>query len=228
MNKQAFIDLGLSDDIITALEKEFDEPSQIQKETIPLMLAEDKDIIGQAQTGTGKTAAFGLPIIEKLSPSKAPVQALVLTPTRELTIQVSEELYTYKGKKPMTITPIYGGQSIEKQRKQLNRPNDIVVGTPGRLIDHLRSKKLDLSQLKYLVLDEADEMLNSGFIEDIDFILSKSNPDRTILLFSATMPPQILNLAKKYMNDYTTVKVKKANVIQSFNGSNLFRSEGVR
>ena len=210
MNKQAFIDLGLSDEIITALEKKgFDEPSQIQKETIPLMLAEDKDIIGQAQTGTGKTAAFGLPIIEKLSPSKAPVQALVLTPTRELTIQVSEELYTYKGKKPMTITPIYGGQSIEKQRKQLNRPNDIVVGTPGRLIDHLRSKKLDLSQLKYLVLDEADEMLNSGFIEDIDFILSKSNPDRTILLFSATMPPQILNLAKKYMNDYTTVKVKK-------------------
>ena len=176
MTDKTFKDLGLSDTILAALDKKgFEKPTDIQAETIPKMLSDDGDIVGQAQTGTGKTAAFGLPIIDLLSPTKDHIQALVLTPTRELTIQVANELHELKGEKPLKITPIYGGQSITKQVQQLRRPNDIVVGTPGRLIDHLKCKKLDLSHIKYIVLDEADEMLTSGFIEDIEFILSHTN-----------------------------------------------------
>jgi ATP-dependent RNA helicase DeaD len=210
MTTTTFRDLGLSEIILKALEKKgFEKPSQIQEETIPLMLSDERDIIGQAQTGTGKTAAFGLPILEKLEPTTDHVQALVLTPTRELTIQVSDELHSLKGEKRLKITPIYGGQSIEKQINQLRRPNDIIVGTPGRLIDHLKNRKIDLSHVKYVVLDEADEMLTTGFLEDIEFILSKTNQDRKTLLFSATMPTQILNLAKNYMKEYATIKAKK-------------------
>jgi len=210
MSKITFKSFGLSDTILAALEKKgFEQPTQIQAETIPLMMSDERDIIGQAQTGTGKTAAFGLPIIEKLDPTTKHVQALVLTPTRELTIQVSAELHALKGSKPLKITPIYGGQSMEKQIQQLRRANDIIVGTPGRLIDHLKRKILDLSHVKYVVLDEADEMLNSGFIEDIELILSKTNPDRKTLLFSATMPSQIQRLAQKYMKETVTIKANK-------------------
>lgn len=205
-----FKELGLSETILTALEKKgFEKPSEIQAKTIPHMLSQTGDLIGQAQTGTGKTAAFGLPIIDQLSPTKEHIQALVLTPTRELTIQVANELYELKGEKPLKITPIYGGQSITKQIQQLRKANDIVVGTPGRLIDHLKGKKIDLSHVKYIVLDEADEMLTTGFLEDIEFILSKTNENKQTLLFSATMPEPILNLSKKYMKDVTTIKIKK-------------------
>ena len=210
MTKNTFKDLGLSDILLEALEaKGFEQPTQIQAETIPVMLSDDRDILGQAQTGTGKTAAFGLPILEQLNPTEGHIQALVLTPTRELTIQVANELHALKGKKNIKITPVYGGQSIQKQVEQLRRANDIVVGTPGRLIDHLKGKKMDLSQVKYVVLDEADEMLNGGFIEDIEWILAKTNDERKTLLFSATMPDSILKLAKNYMKDYVTIRAKK-------------------
>ena len=138
MTTQSFKDLGLSDILIDALEKSFEKPTPIQEQTIPLMLSDDRDIIGHAQTGTGKTAAFGLPVLETLEPTSHHIQALILTPTRELTLQVSNELHDLKGDKPLRITPIYGGQSIEKQIKQLKKPTDIIVGTPGRLIDHLK------------------------------------------------------------------------------------------
>ena len=210
MTDLKFSELGLSAVLIDALtSKGFEHPTEIQAQTIPRMLSSDCDIVGQAQTGTGKTAAFGLPILEKLEPGADHVQALILTPTRELTIQVSDELHSLKGGKELKITPVYGGQSIEKQIKQLKKKNDIVVGTPGRLIDHLRGKKLDLSQVKYVVLDEADEMLRTGFLEDIETILSQTNPDRRTLLFSATMPKQILNLATSYMKEYETITTKK-------------------
>jgi ATP-dependent RNA helicase DeaD len=206
-----FKDLGLSDIILKALDKKgFEKPSQIQAETIPVMLSDERDVIGQAQTGTGKTAAFGLPILDKLEPTRDHIQALVLTPTRELTIQVSDELHSLKGEKNLRITPIYGGQSIDKQIAQLRKPNDIIVGTPGRLIDHINRKRIDLSHIKYVVLDEADEMLKSGFVEDIEIILEKTNVDRKTLLFSATMPPAIKNIAQNYMKDYVTIKAKKS------------------
>jgi len=210
MTKTAFSTLGLSDDLLEALEKKgFESATPIQAETIPTALTTTQDIIAQAQTGTGKTAAFGLPILETLDPNADAIQALVLTPTRELTLQVTKELTELKGKKNCTITSVYGGQSYEVQIRQLKKKNDIVVGTPGRLIDHLKGKKIDLSQVKTVVLDEADEMLNSGFIEEIETILSKVNPNRRTFLFSATMPKPIQRLAETYMNDYVTIKVKK-------------------
>jgi ATP-dependent RNA helicase DeaD len=206
---EKFRELGLSDNILEALEKKgFEEPSEIQAKTIPLLLQSNRDIIGQAQTGTGKTAAFGLPIIEKIQEKQTYVQALVLTPTRELTIQVAAELNSLKGNKRLKIVPIYGGQSIEKQAMQLKRTVDIVVGTPGRIIDHLQRRRLDLSKLEYMILDEADEMLNIGFIEEIEKILSKTNPDKQTLLFSATMPQMIVKLAEKYMNEYDIIRTK--------------------
>ncbi|MEK9657404.1 MAG: DEAD/DEAH box helicase [bacterium] len=210
MNDITFKDLGFSEDILEALAKKgFEAPTEIQASVAPVILKKDCDLMGQAQTGTGKTAAFGMPILDLLTPSKDGVQALILTPTRELTIQVSDELHALKGKKKLRITPVYGGQSIEKQRSQLRQANDIIVGTPGRLIDHLKGKALKLTSLKYLVIDEADEMLNGGFIEDLEWILAQLNSQRRTFLFSATMPPIVLNLAKKFMKDFDTIKTKK-------------------
>ncbi|MDR4509243.1 MAG: DEAD/DEAH box helicase [Candidatus Brocadiaceae bacterium] len=202
--------LGLSENTLQALEKKgFEEPTLIQEKTIPVLLKGELDIIGQAQTGTGKTAAFGLPIIEKIKENSNTVQVLVLTPTRELAIQVSEEINSLKGNKRLQIVPIYGGQSIEEQLRRLKKGVDIVVGTPGRILDHLKRKSLKLSAISYLVLDEADEMLNMGFIEDIESILTKTNPEKRMLLFSATMPETILRIAKKYMRDYEFIIIKK-------------------
>lgn len=210
MSIEAFTDLGLSEVVVEALVKKgFEKPSPIQEQTIPFILNDERDLIGQAQTGTGKTAAFGLPVIELLEPTDGPVQALVLTPTRELTLQVSKELNELKGKKKLQITSVYGGQSISLQKRQLKQKTDIVVGTPGRLIDHLKSKSLDLSQVKFVILDEADEMLTAGFVEDIETILSRTNEERKTILFSATMPRDILNLAKNYMKDYEVLEAKK-------------------
>ncbi len=204
--------LGLSEDILEAIKaKGFETPSPIQKLTIPVLLYNTNDIIAQAQTGTGKTAAFGLPIIEKLTRKKGVTQTLILVPTRELALQVTEELLSFSRNK-LTIAPIYGGASISEQLRRLNKGIDIVVGTPGRILDHIRRGTLKLQDLKYLILDEADEMLNMGFIEDVDEILANTNEYRRILLFSATMPDRIVDLSKRYMKDVEILKVPSQDV----------------
>ncbi|HCL56771.1 MAG TPA: RNA helicase [Spirochaetia bacterium] len=209
-NLEKFRALGLSENVIEALKiKGFEEPSPIQELTIPLLLNGEKDIIGQAQTGTGKTAAFGLPLIERIEEKNETVQALILVPTRELAIQVAEEIHSLKGKKRLYITPIYGGQSIDQQIKKLKRGVHIVVGTPGRIIDHINRKTLKLANLSYAILDEADEMLNMGFIDDIKEILGHTPENKRMLLFSATMPDEIMMIARKYMKDYEIVRVQK-------------------
>lgn len=200
---KTFGDLGLSDKLLEAVRaKGFEEPTAIQSMTIPLMLRDDRNIIAQAQTGTGKTAAFGLPLIEMIEPAADAVQALILVPTRELAIQVSEEINSLRGDKAIRIVPIYGGQAIDQQLRRLRQGIHIVVGTPGRVIDHLNRKTLKLDKIEHLILDEADEMLNMGFIEDMEEIMSHTNPDKRTLLFSATMPGRIKELAHKYMEGY--------------------------
>ena len=209
--KKTFKELGLSDNALEAItRKGFDEPSPIQALTIPLMLRDDTNIIAQAQTGTGKTAAFGLPLIEMIDTSSRRVQALILAPTRELAVQVSEEINSLKGRKEIITTPIYGGQSIDQQLRRLRKGVHIVVGTPGRVIDHLKRKTLNLGAIEHLILDEADEMLNMGFIDDMEEIMAYTNPNKRTLLFSATMPHKIKELAKKYMEGYELLAVKKA------------------
>ncbi|MGM0462087.1 MAG: DEAD/DEAH box helicase [Fibrobacterota bacterium] len=202
--------LGLSQTTLQALEKKgFEEPTEIQALTIPLIIESKKDIIAQAQTGTGKTAAFGLPLIEKLLPRQKKPQVIILAPTRELVIQVCEELNSFKTSRELSIAPIYGGQSMGAQLKKLKQGVSIVVGTPGRVIDHIRRKSLMLDELGFFVLDEADEMLNMGFAEDIEQILSHTNTDKRVLLFSATMPDRIKRIAEKYMGKYDHVKTHK-------------------
>ncbi len=204
-----FEDLGLSEDILQCLTKKgFKTPTPIQAQTIPLLMNGEKDIIGQAQTGTGKTAAFGLPIIEGITPGLRKVQAIVVAPTRELASQVADELESLKAGRDIQILPVYGGQGMDIQLRQLKKGVDIVVATPGRAIDHLKRKTLRLDEVQFVVLDEADEMLNMGFIEDIEEILSHCQEDRRMLLFSATMPQRIKKLAEKFMGDYDIVKVK--------------------
>jgi len=210
MKLEKFRELGLSEKSLKEIEKKgFEEPTEIQQKVIPFLLETDADLIGQAQTGTGKTAAFGLPIIEKISEHTGTVQALILTPTRELAIQVSEELNSLKGKKRLQILPVYGGQSITDQTRRLKNGVDIVVGTPGRIMDHLRRKSLILDKISFAVLDEADEMLNMGFIDDVETIFKETNPDKRTLLFSATMPDHILHIARKYMHGYKLITTKK-------------------
>lgn len=207
---EKFINLGLSESSLKALERKgFEEPTEIQEKTIPILLESKQDVIAQAQTGTGKTAAFGLVFVENLIEHLGHPQAIVLAPTRELAVQVSEEINSLKGDKGLSIVPIYGGQSISLQLKQLKRGVDIVIGTPGRVLDHLERGSLDISAVKYMVLDEADEMLNMGFIEDIEKVLEKTPDDRQLLLFSATMPKRIMSLAKNYMPDYQLIQAKK-------------------
>jgi ATP-dependent RNA helicase DeaD len=212
-NLAKFRDLGLSEMMLNSLRKKgFEEPTPIQAQTIPFLLANKKDLIGKAQTGTGKTAAFGIPIIENIVPDSKKVQALILAPTRELAIQVAEELSTFAEEQKTRIVAVYGGQPIERQISRLQRGVDIVVGTPGRIMDHMERRTLDISQVKYVVLDEADEMLNMGFVEDIETILKSSPKNRRTVLFSATMPPHIERLAKNYMNDYEVIAAAKDNL----------------
>lgn len=207
MQLEEFRELGLSEQTIAALQaKGFETPSPIQRLTIPVLLGNKNDVIAQAQTGTGKTAAFGLPIVEQLVPIKKTVQALILAPTRELAIQVNDEIQSFRPGQ-LKVTPIYGGAAMNEQLRRLSNGVDIVVGTPGRILDHLRRGTLDLSDLKWIVLDEADEMLNMGFIDDVDEILSYTNENRRIFLFSATMPERIASLSKKYMKDVEIIKV---------------------
>ncbi len=210
---EEFRELGLSEATLEALQaKGFETPSPIQRLTIPVLLGNDHDVIAQAQTGTGKTAAFGLPIIEQLTPTGQAVQALILTPTRELAIQVTDEIQSFR-KGYIKVTPIYGGAAMNEQLRRLKQGVDIVVGTPGRILDHLRRGTLDLSQLQWLVLDEADEMLNMGFIDDVDEILSHTHEGRRIFLFSATMPDRIVKLSNKYMRDTEVIKVENKQLV---------------
>ncbi|MBI5407740.1 MAG: DEAD/DEAH box helicase [Nitrospirae bacterium] len=212
----SFEALGLSEEALKVLKRKgYEEPTPIQVKTIPLILANEKDIVGQAQTGTGKTAAFGLPIIELLNENSKNVQALVLTPTRELAVQVAEEINSLKGKKKLSIIPIYGGQSMEKQLGSLKKGVDVVVGTPGRIIDHLSRRTLKLEAISYLVLDEADEMLNMGFIEDVKRIMKDTNPYKRTMLFSATMPKEIMRIAEKYMGEYELLEIHKGDLTVS-------------
>jgi ATP-dependent RNA helicase DeaD len=201
--------LGLSAAALQALERKgFEAPTPIQERVIPLLLEGKTDLVGQAQTGTGKTAAFGLPILEKLDPRANTTQALILTPTRELCIQVAEELVSLSSDRRVRILPVYGGQSMELQLRHLKKGVQIVVGTPGRILDHLRRKSLDLTRLTTCVLDEADEMLNMGFLEEVGAILEQTNSDKQTLLFSATLPPEIIAVAARYMHDAQTVRIK--------------------
>ena len=191
--------IGVADELIPALvAKNFKTPSAIQSLAIPLLLSGEKDLIGQALTGTGKTAAFGLPVIQTLEPGKIP-QALILAPTRELSIQIADELRSLTGEKPLRIVPFFGGQLITIQIGELKKGVDVAVGTPGRIMDLYRRGKLQLDQLKFAILDEADEMLDMGFIDDIREILSLINPDKRMLMFSATMPQEILDIAAEFM-----------------------------
>ncbi len=209
-NETTFNDLGLSLNTQNAVSKKgFEKPTAIQALTIPLMLQDDTNIIAQAQTGTGKTAAFGLPLIEMLDTQSQTVQALILVPTRELAIQVAKEIDSLKGNKNIKIVPIYGGQSIERQLRSLKEGVHIVVGSPGRVIDHLNRKTLKLGNISHLILDEADEMLNMGFIDDMEEIMRHTNPAKRTLLFSATIPQRIKDLAHKYMDGYKLLRVKK-------------------
>jgi ATP-dependent RNA helicase DeaD len=207
-----FQEMGISEPIIRAItDMGFEEASPIQEKAIPIALM-GKDIIGQAQTGTGKTAAFAIPILEKVDTSKKYVQAIAIAPTRELAIQVSEEINRLSKYMGITSLPIYGGQSIDRQIKALKKGPHIITGTPGRLLDHIQRKTLKLDRISMVVLDEADEMLDMGFLEDIERILKETPEEKQTLLFSATMPKPIQNLAERFMNDPQLVKMKAKEV----------------
>lgn len=205
-----FSDLGVSEEILRAVEDMgYTHPSTIQKQSIPLLL-EGKDVIGQAQTGTGKTASFAIPIIDQVDPSLNRPQALILCPTRELAVQVEGEIVKLsKYKRGISSTCIYGGESIDRQIKSLKKGVQIVVGTPGRIMDHMDRGTLKLDQVGIIVLDEADEMLDMGFREDIENILSDCPEERQTVFFSATMPKPIMDLTKKFQNNPEIVKVQR-------------------
>jgi ATP-dependent RNA helicase DeaD len=206
----AFAAFGLRRELLEGLAAiGFEEPSPIQKAAIPeLMLG--RDLVGQAQTGTGKTAAFGLPLLERLDPGQRTPQVLVLTPTRELAMQVAEAFNSYATRmKGVRVLPIYGGADFRDQIQHLRRGVQIVVGTPGRVMDHMRQGTLDLSGLRSLVLDEADEMLRMGFIDDVQWVLEQLPAQRQVVLFSATMPSEIRRISQKYLNDPAEVTIRQ-------------------
>ena len=203
-----FEELGLAPEILSSIKRSgFEEATPIQAGTIPLAVA-GKDVIGQAQTGTGKTAAFGLPMLQKIDPQNRAVQGLVIAPTRELAIQTQEELFRLGRDKKVKVQVVYGGADIGRQIRALKDNPHIVVGTPGRLIDHINRKTLKLDTVETLVLDEADEMLNMGFLEDIETIISKVPAERQTLLFSATMPDSIKRIGVKFMKNPEHVAIK--------------------
>ncbi|MGO8694287.1 MAG: DEAD/DEAH box helicase [Rectinemataceae bacterium] len=207
MTTPSFSSFGLSPATLSALERKgFEEPTPIQALTIPRLLVPGPDLIARARTGTGKTAAFGIPLVERLNDSAKHVRAIVLVPTRELALQVTGEILSLRiGNRPR-IAPVYGGASMGEQLRRLAFGVDIVVGTPGRILDHLGRGSLDLSEIEYLILDEADEMLDMGFIEDIETIMGKCGPKRRVILFSATMPPGIVQVAKRRLGAYDIVE----------------------
>jgi len=205
----SFSDLNLAEPVLRALtDVGYETPTPIQAQTIPLLL-EGRDVLGQAQTGTGKTAAFALPILSNIDFSATEPQVLVLAPTRELAIQVAEAFHKYaEHLKGFHVLPIYGGQEYGGQLRMLKRGVHVVVGTPGRVMDHMRKGSLNLHSLKCLVLDEADEMLRMGFIDDVEWILEQTPSDRQVALFSATMPAPIRRIAQKYLNKPAEVTIK--------------------
>jgi ATP-dependent RNA helicase DeaD len=205
---EKFEELRLSKELLRAVEDlGYEEMTPIQARAIPLIL-EGKDIIGQAQTGTGKTLAFGLPILQSIQPKVKKIQAIILCPTRELAIQVAEEIKSaLRFKREVVILAVYGGQPIDRQIRILNSGAHIVIGTPGRTIDHINRGTLKLDSVKTVVLDEADEMLNMGFIDDVETILQRTPKERQTLLFSATMPKPILDLTRKYQRNPEYVRV---------------------
>lgn len=210
MEEARFEDLGLCPEIMKAVKNMgFEEASPIQAKAIPAML-EGKDIIGQAQTGTGKTAAFGIPLLEKIDPKNKKLQAIVLCPTRELAIQVAEEIRNLaKYMHAIKALPIYGGQEIVKQIRSLKSGTQLIIGTPGRVMDHMRRKTVKMENVHTVVLDEADEMLNMGFREDIETILEGVPEERQTVLFSATMPKPILDITKRFQKNAELIKVTK-------------------
>ncbi|MCS6801791.1 MAG: DEAD/DEAH box helicase [Chloroflexota bacterium] len=202
-----FAELGLSPPILRAIaELGFEAPTPIQAQTIPLLLA-GRDVLGQAQTGTGKTAAFAIPILERIDPAVRAVQALILVPTRELAVQVAEHIHRLGRYRGIDVLPIYGGRSYARQISGLRHGAHVVVGTPGRVLDHLRRETLDLSAATVVVLDEADEMLSLGFIEDVESILDQVPPPRQIALFSATLPPRIVALAERSLREPAHIRI---------------------
>jgi ATP-dependent RNA helicase DeaD len=211
--KMSFEQLGLDSDLLQAVAgMGFTEPTAIQAQSIPVLLQGEKDFLGLAQTGTGKTAAFGLPLLQLIDPGKKYPQALIVCPTRELCMQITHELDLFKQhKKGIQVTAVYGGASISQQVRDLKRGTHIVVATPGRLIDLIERKAIDLENIKYVVLDEADEMLNMGFQEDVEFILKNAVNRDSIWLFSATMPQAIRKVVKTYMDNPAEVSVGKVN-----------------
>ena len=206
----SFEKLGLSESSLNAVRRKgFKRPTDIQREVIPRLLEGNKDIIGQSQTGTGKTAAFALPLIELIEEDIKDVQAIVITPTRELAIQVADEIRSLRGEKRIYVLPVYGGQPIGPQIKNLRKGTHIVIGTPGRIIDHIERGTLSLTGVKCFILDEADRMLDMGFIEDIERILRHTNEERRVLMFSATIPREILRLARRYLKDYEVIRIQE-------------------
>lgn len=204
--------LGISKELEKVLERDgITEPTPIQEQAIPQLL-NGKDIIAQAHTGTGKTFAFMLPIMEAIDITKPHIQALIITPTRELAIQITNEAKKLAQPKNVSVLAVYGGQDVERQLKKLNNGINIVIGTPGRLLDHMRRKSIDLGQVKMIVLDEADEMLNMGFLKDIEEIIYKTPKNRQTMLFSATMPNQLRSLATRYMKEPVQIQIQSEKV----------------
>ena len=208
-----FKELNLKADILSAIEElGYEQPMPVQEKTIPFMLEQTADLVALAQTGTGKTAAFGLPVLNMIDANRKQVQALVLAPTRELCIQIANDLKGYsKNMRGMRIVPVYGGEDIRTQLRQLDTPPQIIVATPGRLIDLIERGKIELGAIDFLVLDEADEMLNMGFKEDIETILERTPDSRRTMLFSATMPKEIAMIARKYMKNFEEITVGTKN-----------------
>lgn len=205
--------MGLNAGILSAIDDiGFEQPTPVQEETIPFLLESTKDMVALAQTGTGKTAAFGLPIIQQIDPNQKSIQALILSPTRELAMQIGKDLETYsKNLKKIKVAVVYGGSDIRAQIGELDRGVQIVVGTPGRTLDLIKRKKLSVHEIRWVVLDEADEMLSMGFKDDLDAILENSPKEKQTLLFSATMPNEIVAISKKYMTDIHEISVGKRN-----------------
>lgn len=221
-----FTDLNLSKDVMDVISKKgFEKPSEIQAKIVPIVFEQKYDIIGIAQTGTGKTGAFGFPLIDLINKGNKFPQSIILAPTRELALQVSAELNLFSGKKKLNVLTVYGGAPINTQIKDLRRGVDIVVGTPGRVVDLIKRKELVLKESKYFILDEADEMLKMGFIEDIEFILESSSQKRRVYLFSATMPNRIKELSKKYMKKQKIIEIEKKQEINNLIEQSFFKTK---
>ena len=204
-----FSALGLSEQMLAAVRaKGFETPTAIQKLTIPHLLTKPNDIIAQSQTGTGKTAAYGLPILQTLEPARGPIQAIILVPTRELALQAAEELLSYNREKRLSITAIYGGAAMSEQLRRLAKGIDIVVGTPGRVLDHIRRGTMKLENVRYLVLDEADEMLNMGFYKDVRKILDQIKSRQRLAMFSATISREVMDIGWLYQRDAEEITVQ--------------------